>query len=80
MPVVMRIEGFKFLFYGNEGNPREPAHVHVRVGRDEAKFWLSPNVRLAYNRGLSSLTLSRAQRLVEGHRDEMERAWNEFFA
>lgn len=80
MPVVFRQDGFKFLFYVNEGNPREPVHIHVKQGRDEAKFWLSPNVVLAYNRGLNSATLNRAQRLVEQHRDELEGIWNEFFS
>ena len=80
MPVVLRIDGFKFLFYGNEGKPREPVHIHVRYGRDEAKFWLSPDVRLAYDRGLSVQALNRMQRLVEDHRNELERAWNAFFS
>lgn len=79
MPVVLRIEGFKFLFYVNEGNPREPVHIHVKAGRDEAKFWLSPDVRLSYNRGLNAKALNRARYLVEQHRDELERAWHEFF-
>ncbi len=79
MPVILRIEGFEFLFYVNEGNPREPAHIHVKQGRDEAKFWLSPNVVMAYNCGLNSRALSKAQRLVEKHKEELERAWNEFF-
>lgn len=34
MPVVLRKDGFKFLFYGNEGTPREPVHIHVKQGRD----------------------------------------------
>jgi hypothetical protein len=80
MPVVLRIDGFKFLFYGNEGNPREPVHIHVKLGRDEAKFWLSPVVALAYNRGLNSPTLNRVQKLVEDNREELERAWNDFFS
>jgi Domain of unknown function (DUF4160) len=80
MPVILRIDGFKFQFYGNEGNPREVVHIHVRQGRDEAKFWLSPDVRLAYNRGLSGHALNRAQRLVEANRAELERAWHEFFS
>jgi Domain of unknown function (DUF4160) len=80
MPVVLRIDGFQFLFYVNEGNPREPVHIHVRAGRDEAKFWLSPDVRLVYNRGLKVSTINRLQKLVEDHRDELERAWNDFFS
>lgn len=79
MPVVLRIDGFKFLFYGNEGNPREPVHIHVKSGRDEAKFWLSPDVVMAYNRGLDPKSLSRVRRLVEAHREELERGWNDFF-
>ncbi len=80
MPIVLRIEGFRFLFYANEGDPREPAHIHVRVGRDEAKFWISPEVRLAYNRGLNGHTLNRARKIAEEHRDFFERAWNDYFS
>ena len=80
MPVVLRIDGFSFLIYGNEGNPREPVHIHVKLGRDEANFWLSPQVVLAYNRGLNGPTLNPAQRLVEKHHIKLERAWNDFFS
>lgn len=80
MPVVMRDGGVRFLFYSNEGDPREPPHIHVRDGRDEAKFWLTPTVLLAYNDGLNARTLNRVQKLVEKHRDALERAWHEYFA
>jgi Domain of unknown function (DUF4160) len=80
MPVVLRIDGLTFHFYSNEGTPREPAHIHVRQGRDEAKFWLLPDVVLAYNDGLNARTLNRAHRLVEQHRNRLEGAWNEYFA
>ncbi len=80
MPVVLRIDGFRFFFYSNEGNPREPIHIHVRQGRDEAKFWLRPDVRVAYNDGLTARALNRAERLVEDHRDLFEGAWNEHFS
>jgi hypothetical protein len=29
MPVVFRYRGFRFFFYSNEGNPREPVHIHA---------------------------------------------------
>lgn len=80
MPVVLRIDGFKFLFYGNEGNPRDPIQIRVKSGRDEAKFWLSPKVVLAFNRGLNAPTLGRVQKLVEANREGLERAWNDFFS
>jgi hypothetical protein len=34
MPVVFRYGGFRFFFYSNEGDPREPVHIHVMRGRD----------------------------------------------
>ena len=80
MPVVLRLEGFRFMFYSNEGDPREPVHIHVRQGRDEAKFWLSPEVSLAYNDGFDARTLNRIRRFVEEHREHLERAWHEYFA
>jgi len=42
MPVVFRLNGFKFFFYSNEGDPREPPHIHVTKGGAKAKFWLRP--------------------------------------
>jgi hypothetical protein len=49
MPVVFRERGFRFFFYSNEGSPREPLHIHVEKENVEAKFWLKPAVRVAYN-------------------------------
>lgn len=80
MPVVLRKEGFRFFFYSNEGDPREPPHIHARQDGDEAKFWLTPTVSLAYNDGLNAKALNKAQKLVELHRSELERAWNDYFA
>lgn len=28
-PVVFRHRGYRFQFYANEGNPREPVHIHM---------------------------------------------------
>lgn len=80
MPTVLRDGGCRFFFYSDEGDPREPPHIHVRQGEDEAKFWLQPNVSMAYNEGFDARTLNRLQKLVELHRDELERAWHEYFA
>ena len=80
MPVVFRQDGYRFLFYSDEGDPREPVHVHVRRGRDNAKFWLWPDVNVAYNWGFTRLEQRRIALIVEERRDEIERAWNDFFA
>ncbi|QNF12718.1 DUF2442 domain-containing protein [Klebsiella variicola] len=57
MPVILRINGFRFFFYSNEGNPLEPAHIHVMKAGSEAKFWLTPSVVLASNDGFNSRVL-----------------------
>lgn len=61
MPTVLRIKGFRFHFYSDEG--AEPAHIHVRSGEGECKFWLSP-IPLARNRGIPAHQLSEIERLV----------------
>lgn len=45
MPVILRQDGYKFFFYANEGNPREPIHIHVRKDAMEAKFFLTTGVQ-----------------------------------
>lgn len=80
MPVVLRLDGFNFFFYSNEGNPRESVHVHVRKAGAEAKFWLSPEVRLARNDGFDARTLRKIATLAVEHRDHLEGSWNEYFA
>jgi hypothetical protein len=49
MPTVSLDRGFRFFFYSNEGLPREAVHIHVEKDDVEAKFWLRPEVKLAYN-------------------------------
>lgn len=80
MPVIFRWSGCRFHFYSDEGNPREPVHIHVRRGRDNAKFWLHPEVRVAYNKGFSPREQSELIRAVEARRDEIERVWNDHFS
>lgn len=79
MPVVLRIDGLRFLFYSNEGTPREPPHIHVLQDRDEAKFWLTPEVSLAYNDGFGARRLNGIRKLVERNREGLENAWHEYF-
>lgn len=54
MPVVLRYKGYTFFFFSNEGNPREPLHVHVRKSGASAKFWLETQVRVAESYGFNS--------------------------
>lgn len=79
MPVVFRFEGFRFHFFSDEGNPREPIHIHVAIAGADAKFWLFPEVKLAYNHGYDARTIRRLQDIVTDHSDEIVEAWNGHF-
>jgi hypothetical protein len=79
MPTVFRYRGFRFFFYSNEGTPPEPVHIHVEKDNFEGKFWLIPEIRVAYNDGYDARTLRELLEIVEANKDQIERAWNEFF-
>ncbi len=79
MPAVFRYKGFRFFFYSNEGNPREPIHVHVMGQGGEAKFWLLPQVSLATSDGLSAKTLRELEQVVEQNAKLIQETWNEYF-
>jgi hypothetical protein len=80
MPVVFRYKSFRFFFYSNEGNPREPLHVHVRSGEGEAKYWLKPVAHLAGSEGYDARTLRELSQVVAENAELIERTWNEYFA
>lgn len=79
MPVVFRYKGFRFFFYSNEGSPREPVHVHVRAGSNEAKLWLDPQVRVAASYGFDAGALRELVEVAQTNRALIERAWHEYF-
>ena len=75
-PTVFRARGLRFFFYSREEFRR---HVHVESSGGEAKFWLEPRMRLAYNRGLDSRALAAARALIREHRHEIDAAWDRHF-
>ncbi|SIN81420.1 DUF4160 domain-containing protein [Vannielia litorea] len=79
MPTVFRHEGFRFFFYSNEGDPREPVHIHVMKDRSEAKFWVEPVVRLERAAGFNARTLRRLAGIVGENRERITEAWHEHF-
>lgn len=80
MPLVFRWKGYRFHFFSNEGDPREPVHIHVTKDGADAKFWLHPEVNVAYNKGFNARELSVLSGMVGQRREDIERAWNEHFA
>ena len=76
MPTALRQGPYRLFFYASDGN--EPRHVHVEREDNIAKFWLEP-VRLQDSGGFRGSELLRIERLVEEHRLELVRAWDDFF-
>ena len=68
MPTVLRVDLYRFFFYSDEGNPREPPHIHAVSGEKTAKFWLEP-VDLVNSKRLSAPEIGAVQRLATPHRD-----------
>jgi hypothetical protein len=79
MPVVFRKNGFRFHFYSNEGDPLEPIHIHVTKDGADAKFWLYPDVNVAYNYGFDARTQNWLSQTVEAQRQQIEDAWHDHF-
>jgi Domain of unknown function (DUF4160) len=76
VPTVLRWGPYRAFFYSNEGG--EPAHVHVRAGDKEAKFWLN-DVALAINAGFPAREIGDIIRDLRQNRESLLSAWNEHF-
>ncbi|BDA77629.1 hypothetical protein LPTSP3_g05590 [Leptospira kobayashii] len=79
MPKVFETNGYKFFFFSNEGNPREPIHIHVRKGEKLAKFWIKPIVALEDNYGFNSKELNWIENEIESKLVLIQGKWNDFF-
>jgi len=80
MPVVLRFKSYTFFFFSNEGNSREPLHVHVRKSGSTAKFWLDPQVCVAESYGLNSQELNDLAKVISDNHQLIERTWYAFFS
>ena len=76
VPTILRDGPFRLFFFSRE---EERIHVHIAHPDGEAKFWLTPEVALAAQTGMSTRQLRDAQALVEAHILEIENAWHRHF-
>ena len=75
-PTIVRDGQFRLSFF-SRGETR--IHVHVSHPDGEAKFWLTPDVALANQTGLSATQIRQAQAVVNTHLKEIQDAWNHHF-
>jgi Domain of unknown function (DUF4160) len=76
MPTILRITGFRFFFYSDEGS--EPPHIHVERNDEVAKFWLEP-VELASSSGFSAKEINQLRKLVTENQTHLVQSWHEYF-
>ncbi len=79
MPKVFEIDGFRFFFFSNEGNPLEPCHIHVAKGDGYAKFWIEPEIRIAEADGFSLKELRFVEEQIVIRMQQIREAWNDYF-
>lgn len=75
-PTLYRQAGFRYFFFSRE---ETRMHVHVSHADGTAKFWLEPEVALAWHTGLSAQQLQTAARFVAAHQLEMQNVWRTYF-
>jgi Domain of unknown function (DUF4160) len=80
MPVIVRKNGYRLFFYSNEGDPREPPHIHVRKGSAEAKVWLETAISFDETNGFNPRELRDIIRLIADNYALLLEAWNDHFS
>ena len=75
MPTIMYLFGLRFFFYSEE---HRPVHVHVQSGDGKAKIDVETGC-LIENEGVKPSDLKKALEAVERYKDDIIRAWNEYF-
>ena len=76
MPTILKLLGFRFFFYSNEGN--EDPHVHVEKGDAHGKYWLDP-LKEDYMRNFKAGEERKAKRIIEENQADFKEKWNEYF-
>lgn len=77
MPTILRLLGFRFFFYSNEGS--EPPHVHIEKGDAEGKYWLEP-VEEEYMDGFTKSEEKQVKKIIEEQQQNFKNDWDEHFS
>lgn len=75
MPVVLRVNGYKFFFYQADV-ANEPPHVHVIKDGNEAKFWLDP-IKITREGRFRKSDLRDIERIIKDNLEFLLNAWKE---
>lgn len=77
MPTILRIKGYRFYFFSNEGV--EPKHIHIEKADANGKMWLEPSVEAEYFYGFTVKELKEVKEIVNKNLELLKNAWDEYF-
>ena len=85
MPQGFKIGSYWVYFWSNEGEPREPIHVHISQGSPQAnatKVWITKAGKclLANNNSdIPNVALRNIMRIIEARSSEVINKWYSFY-
>jgi hypothetical protein len=71
-PPLFQSHDYQYYFFARDD---KRMHIHVSHPDGTAKFWLEPEVALAWHTGLSSRQLREAERFIGEHLTQMRQVW-----
>ena len=82
---IFKIGKYIIYFWSNEGNPREPVHVHIAEGvpiECATKIWITKSQKCIVannNSRIPSHALNLLLRVIEGRSFEIISKWQDLF-
>lgn len=85
MPQIFKFGSYWVYFWTDEGNPREPVHVHISEGKPvphATKVWITKSGKCSLannNSKIPDKILNKLVRLIEPRSFEIISKWQEIF-
>lgn len=71
-PLILRKDGYRVIIYFND---HEPAHVHVKKDRNEARVQLNP-VEMMNNHGFKPKEIKKITKIVKDNQSLLLDKWD----
>jgi hypothetical protein len=75
-PTLYTEKGYRFFIWSKE-ETRE--HVHVVKEDVSCKYWLSPKIALAFNKGFKDKELNEIKKIIIENETIFKEKWKKFF-